>query len=769
MEIPQDCDSIYCGECRTRVAFIENAPVEVWPAGIFVRLFNVDNQNIHQSEFETTLADSCCVQCGKLLGWKFIAVTQPDMDVMVGTFLMRLNMLSFDEENDDQDGDANDQDEGANNEQNTHEQDGGSNQQVPIDQEVGISEQNTDDQDEGGDQDEGTNNEQNTDEQDGCGNLQVPIDQEVGISEQNTDDQDEGGDQDEGTNNEQNTDEEDGCGNQQVPIDQEVGTSEKNTDEQDGGGDQDEGTNNEQNTHEQDGGSNQQVPIDQEVGISEKNTDDQDEGTNNEQNTDEQDGCGDQQVPIDQEVGTNEQNTDDQDGGGDQDEGTNNEQNVNQDGGSNQQVLIDQEVGTNEQNVNQQVPMNQQVLNEPEHFDAIEEDGDLIFRMPSSDYFHCTCGTRVAFLKDYVGTDDIAVPQGSRYEEGQFLMMLEKLTYTNGKILDPYEENVDQDGGPNEENVDQDGGAANEDNNDNQDGGAANEENNDNQDGGANEENADNQLLVPNGLPNGHIVLRKATESEHFTYILELGYFRSLLFLLCKTEIQLYFLERKRSKKRNDLIFRMRSSDYFHCRCGTRVAFVKDYVEIDEELTFVLQGIFTDMFNVEVPENESYHQLLDGKTVVDTFCVNCMDRLGWKFIAVPQGSPYEEGQFLMMLDKLNYTNGQLSDPYDLAGGANEENVDQAGGPNEENNDNQDGGANEENNDNQAGGANQENADNQDGGANEENNDNQDGGANQENADNQDGGANNEENVDNQDGGGDQPLVSNGNNDRNLNI
>ncbi|KAK6788124.1 hypothetical protein RDI58_016649 [Solanum bulbocastanum] len=192
----------------------------------------------------------------------------------------------------------------------------------------------------------------------------------------------------------------------------------------------------------------------------------------------------------------------------------------------------------------------------------------------------------------------------------------------------------------------------------------------------------------------------------------------------------------------------MPSSDYFHCRCGTRVAFVKDYVEIDEELTFVLQGIFTDMFNVEVPLNESYHQLLDGKTVVDTFCVNCMDRLGWKFIAVPQGSRYEEGQFLMMLDKLNYTNGQLSDPYDLrvdqAGGANEENVDQAGGANEENVD-------------------------QAGGANEENNDNQDGGANEENADSQDGGANNEENVDNQDGGGDRPLVSNGHNDRNPNI
>ncbi|WMV35882.1 hypothetical protein MTR67_029267 [Solanum verrucosum] len=177
----------------------------------------------------------------------------------------------------------------------------------------------------------------------------------------------------------------------------------------------------------------------------------------------------------------------------------------------------------------------------------------------------------------------------------------------------------------------------------------------------------------------------------------------------------------------------MPSSDYFHGTCGTRVVFLKDYVGTDDELTCVLQGIFTDMFNNEVPENESYHQELDGNTVVDTFCVNCMDRLGWKFIAVPQGSRYEEGQFLMMLEKLTYTNGQILDPY-------EENVDQAGGPNEENNDNQDGGAaNEENNDNQDGGA-----------ANEENNDNQDGGAaNEENNDNRDGGAANEENADNQ--------------------
>ncbi|KAH0668369.1 hypothetical protein KY285_029575 [Solanum tuberosum] len=199
----------------------------------------------------------------------------------------------------------------------------------------------------------------------------------------------------------------------------------------------------------------------------------------------------------------------------------------------------------------------------------------------------------------------------------------------------------------------------------------------------------------------------------------------------------------------------MPSFDYhFHCGCGSGVAFLKDYVGIDEELTCVLQGIFTDMFNVEVPENESYHHELDGETLVDTFYVNCRDRLGWKFIAVPQGSPYQEGQFLMMLDKLTYTNGQILDPF-------EENVDQAGGPNEENVD-QDGGANEENVD-QVGGPNEENNDNQDGGTNEENNnDNQDGGANEENADNQDGGTN-EENADN------QLLVPNGHIDRNPNI
>ncbi|XP_015078583.1 uncharacterized protein DDB_G0290685-like [Solanum pennellii] len=178
----------------------------------------------------------------------------------------------------------------------------------------------------------------------------------------------------------------------------------------------------------------------------------------------------------------------------------------------------------------------------------------------------------------------------------------------------------------------------------------------------------------------------------------------------------------------------MASYDHLRCRCGRGVAFVKD-LRINEGNTLV--GIFTHMFNVEVaPEHETC-QALEGKTLLDTFCVNCRAWLGWKVNAVSQGSRYEKGQFVMMMGKLTYANGQILDP----------NVDQDGGDNNANN--QDGGAN--NADNQNGGAN--NADNQDGGAN-----NQDGGSDEENVD-QDGGDNNANNqdgvannADNQDGG-----------------
>ncbi|KAL3336062.1 hypothetical protein AABB24_032006, partial [Solanum stoloniferum] len=63
--------SIHCRVCRTRVAFIEDLFVTVLPGGIFTRLVNVENVNYHESEIGKIIADTHCVQCGIMLGWKF--------------------------------------------------------------------------------------------------------------------------------------------------------------------------------------------------------------------------------------------------------------------------------------------------------------------------------------------------------------------------------------------------------------------------------------------------------------------------------------------------------------------------------------------------------------------------------------------------------------------------------------------------------------------------------------------------------------------------
>ncbi|KAH0659700.1 hypothetical protein KY289_028448 [Solanum tuberosum] len=86
-------DSIHCRVCRTRVAFIEDLFVTVWPGGIFTRLVNVENVNYHESEIGKIIADTHCVQCGIMLGWKFI--TPHSMLFREGTFLLRLDWLSF--------------------------------------------------------------------------------------------------------------------------------------------------------------------------------------------------------------------------------------------------------------------------------------------------------------------------------------------------------------------------------------------------------------------------------------------------------------------------------------------------------------------------------------------------------------------------------------------------------------------------------------------------------------------------------------------------
>ncbi|XP_055829134.1 uncharacterized protein LOC129898572 isoform X2 [Solanum dulcamara] len=201
------------------------------------------------------------------------------------------------------------------------------------------------------------------------------------------------------------------------------------------------------------------------------------------------------------------------------------------------------------------------------------------------------------------------------------------------------------------------------------------------------------------------------------------------------------------------------SSDYIHCNmCKTRVALVQDYILTGNDL--VTAAFFNRLFNVEVSEDEPYKKVIDGKTLAETYCVQCRNLLGWKLIAVSQPSiNYREGGFYMRLDKLIYWNdvplfdflfgGDNEQNADQHGDASEQNADQHGDANEQIPNEQDLGANEQNAD-QDGDANEENVD-QDGDANEENVD-QDGDANEENAD-QDGDAN-EQNVD-QDGDANQ--------------
>ncbi|CAN4100940.1 unnamed protein product [Withania somnifera] len=91
------------------------------------------------------------------------------------------------------------------------------------------------------------------------------------------------------------------------------------------------------------------------------------------------------------------------------------------------------------------------------------------------------------------------------------------------------------------------------------------------------------------------------------------------------------------------------------CICRTRVAFIKDYIPNVNDL--LSGGYFSRVFNVEVPEEERYHQVVDGKTLADTYCNQCGMLLGWKLIAISQPSKYyREGKFYMRLNKLIYWN-----------------------------------------------------------------------------------------------------------------
>ncbi|XP_015083156.1 uncharacterized protein LOC107026629 [Solanum pennellii] len=195
-------DTIHCHThwCRTQVAsFNEYIPMsQSGVIGIFSRVFNVhvpDNMSYRLSDSGIIVANTYCRQCGKMIGWKFITVQEPDMYVREGQFCMRLDKLTFsnhipllrsieeqifqaNEGNADQHGDSTDQDG------DSTDQGGDIADQDATDQDGDIADQDATDQDgDPADQDLATD-EQNAD-QDGDANEQVPKEQEVGANEQN--------------------------------------------------------------------------------------------------------------------------------------------------------------------------------------------------------------------------------------------------------------------------------------------------------------------------------------------------------------------------------------------------------------------------------------------------------------------------------------------------------------------------------------------------------------------------------------------------------
>ncbi|CAN4098862.1 unnamed protein product [Withania somnifera] len=177
---PSDC--IYCRMCRVRVAFVEDYIGflnDLMPEGIFNKMFNVQvpkDERYHHVRDGETLADTYCVGCGMLLGWKLIAVTQPCRFSKEGRFAMKLDNLSYWDDELLYKQDPNDQD-GVAYEQVPNEQDLGSNEEV-ADQDGDANEQDLGANEQNADQDGGAN------EQDGGGNVQVPNEQNGGVNEQ---------------------------------------------------------------------------------------------------------------------------------------------------------------------------------------------------------------------------------------------------------------------------------------------------------------------------------------------------------------------------------------------------------------------------------------------------------------------------------------------------------------------------------------------------------------------------------------------------------
>ncbi|KAL3336052.1 hypothetical protein AABB24_032001 [Solanum stoloniferum] len=183
---------LHCRSCTTRVAIVQDyfPNLEILarvPAGLFTTVFSVQVAEDYRVIDGMTVADTYCVQCRNLLGWKIITVPQPSSSHTVGRFVMILNRLVcwnnvtlldlLLEGNNEQA--PNDQDGGADEEQD-NDQNGGANEQVPNEQDLGSNEQNADQNGDANEQDLGAN-EQYVD-QDGDAN-----EQDLGSNEQNAD------------------------------------------------------------------------------------------------------------------------------------------------------------------------------------------------------------------------------------------------------------------------------------------------------------------------------------------------------------------------------------------------------------------------------------------------------------------------------------------------------------------------------------------------------------------------------------------------------
>ncbi|XP_015078988.1 uncharacterized protein LOC107022939 [Solanum pennellii] len=173
----------YCCGCRTHVAIIYYIPTLRTISSMYLCRFRVvvaedEPQHGVVHGMNLTVAVTYCVQCGNLLMWKILAVSQPSSVYRVGGSVMRLDALIscnsvtlFDFLY------------GGNNEQAPNDQDGGADEEQDGDineQDLGANEQKVNQDGDTYEQDLGTN-EQNVN-QDGNTN-----EQDLSANEQNVD------------------------------------------------------------------------------------------------------------------------------------------------------------------------------------------------------------------------------------------------------------------------------------------------------------------------------------------------------------------------------------------------------------------------------------------------------------------------------------------------------------------------------------------------------------------------------------------------------